>query len=96
MICDKHQRVYTQGFINPQLRNTNRTHLLAARAYTRLPLPVTNNSSYMAQITWPSANTPGTPTGQQVSHNTHGLSCPDSHIKFMAPIDLLRLQVSTA
>ena len=93
--CDKHQRVFTQGFINPQLRNTTE------RIYSRLgPTLVSlslsqNNSSYMAQITWPSGNTPGTPTGQQVSHNIHGLSCPDSHIKFMAPIDLLRLQVST-
>ena len=28
--CDKHQRVYTQGFINPQLRNTTE------RIYSRL------------------------------------------------------------
>ena len=92
--CDKHQRSQCSRFINPQLRNTTE-RIYSPLGPTLVSLSLSQTTPSIAQITWPSANIPGTPTSQQVSHNIHGLSCPDSHIKFMTSIDLLRLQVSS-
>ena len=95
--CDKHQRVYTQGLLIPQLQNTT-AHICSPLR----PLVVCqchNTSPNSSHYPWQHANIPvpsndlaqcQIPTVplaiyQLESHNIHVLGCcPNSHNKFMA------------